>query len=182
MTTPADKRAFPDTHRNTDRGITLTRYQLNKWAGMALTDVQVARLCLAIPSSSIPDTIGKIASQFTETHRMSPEDAAKQAGCWLEGPRGWTANGELVNIAERHGMPLSLDDRAVVDAYLARADTVTLSNGEALSGEEIGEYITDWCGLAEEAEKYLNDFVAPEDYAFGWRDGEFSLWAKVQRF
>ncbi|HEX5522805.1 MAG TPA: hypothetical protein VFX53_05125 [Pedococcus sp.] len=116
----------------------------------------------------------------TDAHRMSPEDAAEQAGCWLEGSRGWTASGELVNIAARHGMPLSLDDRAVVDAYLARADAITLSDGSTRDASDITGLVIDQGELADTALDYLNEHVAPEGYAFGWRDGEFFLWTDEQ--
>lgn len=113
------------------------------------------------------------------THRMSPAEAEKQQGCWLEGSRGWTASGELVNIADRHGMPLDDDDRAVVEAYLdeERTGTVELSTGELVGYDEIMSAVADQDGLAEKAEKWLNENVAPDGWAFGWRDGEFFLWS-----
>jgi hypothetical protein len=42
------------------RGITLTREQLEAWAGVHLTDDEVDRLAQCIPNSSIPDAIGII--------------------------------------------------------------------------------------------------------------------------
>jgi hypothetical protein len=45
-------------------GITLTRGQLEAWAGMRLTDEQVDRLDEVIPNSSIPEAISAIADQW----------------------------------------------------------------------------------------------------------------------
>lgn len=47
-------------------GITLTREQLEEWAGRALTDAEMERLARAIPRSSIPDAIGVIALNMSD--------------------------------------------------------------------------------------------------------------------
>jgi hypothetical protein len=47
-------------------GVTLTRDQLEAWAGMSLTDEQVAQLDEAIPNSSIPEAIAVIADSIEE--------------------------------------------------------------------------------------------------------------------
>jgi hypothetical protein len=47
-----------------EKGITLTRDQLNAWSGFDLTDDQVEELEEAIPNSSIPEAIAMIAEQF----------------------------------------------------------------------------------------------------------------------
>lgn len=42
-------------------GITLTRAQLDAWAGFALTDEDIERIEEALPLSSLPDVVGTIA-------------------------------------------------------------------------------------------------------------------------
>lgn len=46
------------------RGITLTRDQLQAWAGRELTDDEVEMLEWAIPNSSIPEAINTIADNL----------------------------------------------------------------------------------------------------------------------
>ena len=43
-------------------GITLTRDQLESWAGRALSDEEVETLDIAIPESSIPQAVAEIVS------------------------------------------------------------------------------------------------------------------------
>ena len=107
-------------------------------------------------------------------HRISVADASSKQGCWLEGSRGWTAIGALVNIAVANGMSLDADGQTIVDAYLSQADTVTLSDGKVLDDDRIAEIVRE--DLAGDAETYLNEHVAPEGWAFGWHDGEFFFW------
>lgn len=47
-----------------ERGIELTREQLNDWAGRILSDGEVEALEEAIPNSSIPEAIGTIADSL----------------------------------------------------------------------------------------------------------------------
>jgi len=44
------------------RDITITREQVEAWAGRALTDEEIADLDVAIPNSSIPEAIGEIVN------------------------------------------------------------------------------------------------------------------------
>lgn len=108
--------------------------------------------------------------------RMTEQEAQKAHGCWLEGHRGWRASGDVVHIAYGYGMPLDEDDSALLDAYLSDDYGIdydlTLSTGEEVS---VGGAVIDQGGLADQAEQYLNTEVAPEGWAFGWRDGEFFL-------
>lgn len=55
--------APPDDDRP---GITLTRGQLEAWAGFTLTDAEVEALDEALPNSSIPEAICTIAEQLHE--------------------------------------------------------------------------------------------------------------------
>lgn len=45
-------------------GITITRDQLERWAGQPLTDGQAAEIQDCIPTSSIPEAIATIADRF----------------------------------------------------------------------------------------------------------------------
>jgi len=54
-----------DGLRPPGKGITLTRGQLEEWAGRPLTDDQLDRLASSIPKSSIPDAINEIAFAIT---------------------------------------------------------------------------------------------------------------------
>lgn len=47
-------------------GITLTRDQLEAWAGRELTDEEVYLLDEAIPNSSIPDSVGVIVATLPD--------------------------------------------------------------------------------------------------------------------
>jgi len=56
-------------------GITLTRTQLEEWAGEALTDQQVEALEEAIPYSSIPEAINTIALSIIEEDKREQGSA-----------------------------------------------------------------------------------------------------------
>ena len=113
----------------------------------------------------------------TRQIRKITEAGAEEArGCWIEGHRGWTGWGYLIEIAESHGMPLDADDSAIVAAYLDSAASLTLSTGETLDSDGIASAVIDQGELADRAEAWLNENVAPEGWAFGWCDGEFYFW------
>jgi hypothetical protein len=106
------------------------------------------------------------------THQITEPETFR--GCWIEGHRGWTASGYLVEIAQSHGMPLDADDKSIVAAYLTGMDSpITLTTGEVIDGDTIHECTV---SLADRAEQWLNDNVAPEGWSFGWHDGEFYFW------
>lgn len=116
--------------------------------------------------------------EMQNRHRMTPEQADKERGCWVEGSRGWTAPGVLIDKAAGWGFPLDDDDRALVDHYLAGDGTeVTLPNGETVQPDDVGEFVTE---LADKATDWLNENVAPENWSFGWVDGEFYFWPESQ--
>jgi hypothetical protein len=88
--------------------------------------------------------------------RATPADA----GCWVEGSRGWRGLSYMVSRAEEWGYPLSTEDREAIEAYHE-------GDGDLVIAGEI----------ASEAETWLNDHVSPDGYSFGWHDGEFMLWS-----
>jgi hypothetical protein len=85
----------------------------------------------------------------------------EDAGCWVDGVRGWHALAYMVvNLAtHRCGYPLSDEDRAMVELYDAGQRDLT---------DEVHE-------IADEAEAWLNEHVAPDGYTFLWIDGDFCL-------
>jgi hypothetical protein len=60
----SDSLAGPGSSRPDSVTISITREQLEAWAGEPLTDEQVTRIDACIPQSSIPDAIAAIAAQF----------------------------------------------------------------------------------------------------------------------
>lgn len=53
-------------------GLTLTRNQLEAWAGRPLTEQDVASLTEALPHSSIPEAIGTIADNLPTAQNPKP--------------------------------------------------------------------------------------------------------------
>jgi hypothetical protein len=85
-----------------------------------------------------------------------------EIGCWIDGWRGWRASARLVEIARGRGMAISDEDWKAVVVYQS-------GEGSADDAEVVSE-------LADKAEGWLNEHVAPEGHRFGWQDGEFFLW------
>lgn len=77
---------------------------------------------------------------------------AEDAGCWVDGHWGWRGSMRVVSIAHDFGW----------QAYTAAPL------------DEEDEFIYE---IADEAEQWMNDEVAPEGYSFGWHDGEWFLWS-----
>lgn len=98
--------------------------------------------------------------------RLTPADA----GCWIAGHLGHYGILRVVEIAAEHGMGVSADDARAMTAY-REGNLVTDANGGLIDQYEI---VVD---LSDEAERWLNDNVAPEGFTFGWHDGEFYLWS-----
>lgn len=86
-----------------------------------------------------------------------------QAGCWVEGSRGWYAQPLVVRIAIGRGMEVSEADLSVLSRY-------ECGDHELDAMETVSD-------LVDDAEAWLNEHVAAEGYSFGWHDGEFFLWA-----
>lgn len=81
---------------------------------------------------------------------MSKRVSPDAYGCWIDGHLGQYATSRLIEIAIAYGYDTGEYDRENLD------DVV-------------------WVG--EGAEDYLNEYVAPDGYSFGWFDGEFFLWS-----
>lgn len=90
-------------------------------------------------------------------------------GCWIAGHRGRYATSGLVYKAMDWGFVIDSDDDRALTAYDGGDDEI-LHDGEMVD-------VFDWViELADEAEAWLNDHVAPEGHSFGWFDCEFFLW------
>ncbi len=92
----------------------------------------------------------------------------ENAGCWIEGNWGHYGSARLIQLAVGLGFG-NMETRAVADRYMANEPLLD-ENGEDLEFE----YIMD---LADEAEVWMNEAIAPTGYSFGWHDGEFFLWS-----
>jgi hypothetical protein len=108
------------------------------------------------------------------TETTVPKVTTDQAGCWLDGANwGWTGPARVVEIAHFYGMPADDNDDAILAAFKESADRVTMTNGDVL--ENPTGLVSDQGELADQAEEWLNDNVAPEGYSFGWHNGDFFL-------
>jgi hypothetical protein len=81
-----------------------------------------------------------------------------QTGCYIDGHWGQYGFGRLLTVAESFGW--------------VNASNVNEDNQNDFDLE----FVVD---LADEAENWLNENVAPADTSFGWFDGEFFLWTNT---
>lgn len=84
---------------------------------------------------------------------------AADAGCWVDGHWGWRGSYRLIQLAHEFGW----------QEYTA----APIDPDHALSGDG-EEFIHD---IADEAEAWMNNNVAPDGHSFGWFDGEWFLWS-----
>ena len=90
---------------------------------------------------------------------MTNTKTQPETGCWIDGHWGHYGITRLIEIAGEYGFPRSQHDKVAIAAYVN-------------DGEMEDEVIA----IADDAEWWLNDQVAPDGWAFGWHDGEFFLW------
>jgi hypothetical protein len=83
------------------------------------------------------------------------------AGVWVDGVRGWMAEHHMIDLAVGHGWPITADDDRVINA--CRGQLYSVDDSESLRE------------IADDAEAFMNDHVAPLGYAFGWHEGDFIL-------
>ena len=86
---------------------------------------------------------------------------ADNAGCWVDGARGWAAPIHMVDIAVERGWPITDEDQEILDLVKDRRGDCDRET---------------WQELCDDVESWLNDHVAPEGFSFGWHDGDFVLW------
>lgn len=100
--------------------------------------------------------------------KASPADA----GCWIDGHWGQYGSTRLIEIARGFGWQLTDEEIAALVAYTGGAETFTQSDG---TEADTADWILNQGGLADAAEEWMNENVAPDGYSFGWNDGEFFL-------
>lgn len=105
----------------------------------------------------------------TTPTRAHPSDA----GCWIDGHWGQYGPSRLIEIAVENGMVLDADDQAALAAYGYGHTRVWLIKDHPFTAD----WILSQGGLADSAEEWLNEHIAPEGHHFEWSDGEFFLWA-----
>ena len=87
--------------------------------------------------------------------KAKPVDA-----CWIDGHWGIYGLPRMIDIAIEHGLPdLGEDECALLSAY---------EDGEGYDPDE-------FYSLADEVEEWMNAWLAPDGYSFGWYEGEFFL-------
>jgi len=99
----------------------------------------------------------------TNITRAAPDDA----GCWIDGHWGQYGAARLVNIAIDHGFvdPYASD---LASRHLAAAG---LSAAPDLTDDEFEQLMY----VSDVAEVWMDEYVAPAGFSFGWLDGEFFL-------
>jgi hypothetical protein len=97
-------------------------------------------------------------------------DPVRDLGCWISSSRGRYVTSGLVWKAMEWGFPdVDDQDRRALEAY-DRGDDELVVDGEICFAYE---WVLD---LADKAEDWLNEHVAPEGHHFDWHDCEFFLW------
>jgi hypothetical protein len=91
--------------------------------------------------------------------KATPEDA----GCYVTGWWGQYAGAHMIAQAQQFGY---VNDEVTLLAMRHVPHTDDELSFDELEALDAG---------AEDAERWLNDNVAPNDYLFGWHDGEFYL-------
>jgi hypothetical protein len=56
------------------RGLTVSREQLEQWAGRSLSETEIDRLHACVSHSSIPEAIGEICFSFVDTDDLGHPD------------------------------------------------------------------------------------------------------------
>lgn len=74
----------------------------------------------------------------------------------------------------KHSRKSFLYARALVKAYNQDV-SVRDPWGDWITPDVAAERIINQGGLADEAETWLNEHVAPHGFSFGWHDGDFTL-------
>lgn len=101
-----------------------------------------------------------------------PRATADDAGCWIDGHWGQYGTARMVLSAFAYGY----SDAGVIGvANRHLRECVHLTNEHITEDEH--QMLLD---SADEVEEWLNTYVAPVGYSFGWHDGEFFLWSDEQ--
>lgn len=85
-------------------------------------------------------------------------------GCLIDGRWGQYAGARLVQIADEYGW----HDTQAIDLATRHLAAMGASDAPGLSDDEY-EALSD---ATDDAERWLNEHVAADGFAFGWYDGE----------
>jgi len=91
-----------------------------------------------------------------------------ETGCYIAGHHGIYAIYDMIRLAEKLGweyLESHYDDEDLVKAY---EEGNTGENGYEIASEAVSD-------IADKAENWLNENVAPDGQSFGWYEGEFYL-------
>lgn len=108
----------------------------------------------------------------TEGNDVKFKAGVQDVGCWIDGTWGRYGSTVLIHRAWDCGMTREADALAVVAAY----NDGRLESTQT-AGSEFVDLLAEIDGLADAAEAWLNEQLAPERHSFGWFQGEFFLWA-----
>jgi hypothetical protein len=75
---------------------------------------------------------------------------AADSGCWIDGHWGWRGSARLIELAKEFGWSDWTSDLREDDEFIHE--------------------------VADIAEQWMNNSVAPDGHSFGWFDGEWFLW------
>lgn len=76
---------------------------------------------------------------------------AADAGCWVDGHWGWQGSLRVIQLAHEFGWTEYTDPVHPDDEYVHE--------------------------IADQAEEWMNNNVAPDGHSFGWFDGGWFLWS-----
>lgn len=114
-------------------------------------------------------------------YRLTETQANGMAGCWVDGAHGWRTAGHVVSIARDYGMPLTSLERDIVAHFLwSDCDALELWDGTRVEFSDVVETVAGQGELADRAEAYLNEHVAPEKWIFEWFNGDFVLVTDIE--
>lgn len=101
---------------------------------------------------------------MTDIVKATPADV----GCWVDGHWGQYGAARVIEIALAHGW----DDEGAADLAARRMGSMLPNpTNDDLSENDFEKLL--WA--SDDAERWLNENVAPEGYFFEWFDGEFFL-------
>ncbi len=97
-------------------GVTLTREDIEEWAGRPLTDEEVARLDDALPYSSVPEAVATIVGHLSPECVLTAENMATEDDCTTHEHRRWVVTaGDADGTSGQDRESYTTDDADVLD-------------------------------------------------------------------
>lgn len=100
--------------------------------------------------------------QFTAITKATPADK----GCWVDGHWGQYGIARVITLAADHGYGGRNGDIEIAARMLSTHPFLEVTPSEYEVLQDNADHVEEW----------LNNYVAPTGYSFGWEDGEFFLW------